>query len=281
VVVVDAGESRARWIPRSHNTPGFPHGVSGAEFLDRLRQQAVNFGALIQSGTVDELRPGDPFAAQVGGRVVKARFVLLAAGVVDVLPRVKNAAQAVERGHLRICPICDAFEAIDEDIGVVGSGRHVAREAEFLRHYSDRVTVLDPSRATEQSIRRRLARSGIGLETMCIEDLAFDNGHWRLGKPTGPAKTFDVVYAAMGCHPRNHLVASLEVSLARDGLLKVGIHQQTGIPRLYAAGDVVRGLSQIVVAAAEAAIASTHIHNRLLRMNVRGEQPHSTSSLML
>ena len=26
-LVVDAGASRARWIPASHNCPGFPHGM--------------------------------------------------------------------------------------------------------------------------------------------------------------------------------------------------------------------------------------------------------------
>ena len=40
-------------------------------------------------------------------------------------------------------------------------------------------------------------------------------------------------------------------------------HQQTTTPGLYAAGDVVRGLNQIAVASAEAAVAATDIHNRL------------------
>jgi thioredoxin reductase (NADPH) len=45
--------------------------------------------------------------------------------------------------------------------------------------------------------------------------------------------------------------------------LIVNAHQETSVPRLYAAGDVVRGLNQVVVAAAEAAIAATDIHNKL------------------
>jgi thioredoxin reductase (NADPH) len=46
----------------------------------------------------------------------------------------------------------------------------------------------------------------------------------------------------------------------------VNAHQETTVPRLYAAGDVVRGLNQVVVAAAESAIAATDIHNRLREM---------------
>jgi len=39
--------------------------------------------------------------------------------------------------------------------------------------------------------------------------------------------------------------------------------QQTSIPGLYAAGDMVRGLNQITTAQGEAAIAATAMHNRL------------------
>jgi thioredoxin reductase (NADPH) len=45
--------------------------------------------------------------------------------------------------------------------------------------------------------------------------------------------------------------------------LVVNAHQETSVSNLYAAGDVVRGLNQVVVAAAEAAIAATDIHNKL------------------
>jgi thioredoxin reductase (NADPH) len=43
----------------------------------------------------------------------------------------------------------------------------------------------------------------------------------------------------------------------------VGEHQETSVPGLYAAGDVVRGLNQISTAEGEGAIAATHIHNVL------------------
>jgi thioredoxin reductase (NADPH) len=48
-----------------------------------------------------------------------------------------------------------------------------------------------------------------------------------------------------------------------EGNLVVDAHQRTSIDDVYAAGDVVRGLNQIAVATAEAAIAATDIHRRL------------------
>lgn len=49
----------------------------------------------------------------------------------------------------------------------------------------------------------------------------------------------------------------------RSGALLVNPHQETSVSGLYAAGDLVRGLNQVIVAAAEAAIGATDIHNKL------------------
>ena len=51
-------------------------------------------------------------------------------------------------------------------------------------------------------------------------------------------------------------------ALGEDGRMVVDDHQETTVPGLYAAGDVVRGLNQLTVASAEAAVAATAIHNR-------------------
>jgi thioredoxin reductase (NADPH) len=67
----------------------------------------------------------------------------------------------------------------------------------------------------------------------------------------------------LGCHPQTDLIAGLKPNVDDRGALVVNAHQQTSIQGLYAAGDIVRGLNQIIVAAAEGAIAATNIHNRL------------------
>jgi thioredoxin reductase (NADPH) len=74
---------------------------------------------------------------------------------------------------------------------------------------------------------------------------------------------FDVLYAALGCHPRAELGAALGARLDDGGNLVIDSHCRTGIDGLYAAGDVTGGLDQIVVACGQAAIAATAIHNSL------------------
>ena len=58
-VVLEDAHSRARWIPTSHNIPGFTAGIGGEEYLARLNQQAMQFGtqsrhAHVSSLTIEE-----------------------------------------------------------------------------------------------------------------------------------------------------------------------------------------------------------------------------------
>src|SRR3954465_4475982 len=55
--VIESGASRADWIPRSHNHPGFPGGVRGRTLLGRMRRQAEGYGAAIRRGVVETISP--------------------------------------------------------------------------------------------------------------------------------------------------------------------------------------------------------------------------------
>jgi thioredoxin reductase (NADPH) len=182
--------------------------------------------------------------------------------VKDRLPAIDGASEAVVRGVLRICPICDAYEAIDKRIAVIGDGALGERESKFLSDYSARVTLLELG-APRLALSAHPAVAG-GVERLSIQaaDLRFEANQVTLCSPTGK-RTFDVAYLALGCKSQHDLARSLRASCDEHGALVVNAHQETTVPGLYAAGDVVRGLNQVVVAAAESAIAATDIHNRL------------------
>lgn len=262
-VVIDGGTSRARWIPKSHNIPGFPRGIAGEALLGELREQAARYGADLRVGHVDAIEASEcGFRVHVGGQSIFGRFVLLATGVHDHLPKLAGAEEAVLRSLLRICPICDAFEATGKRIAVIGSGEHGDREARFLRTYSSHVTLIHvgPERGPEAN--QALSRAGVDLIESQVQELEIESDRLVVRSRQG-LREFDVFYSALGCTPHSQLVAQLGANLDESGALRVDAHQQTSISGIYAAGDNVRGLNQVVVAAAEAAIAATHIHNQL------------------
>jgi thioredoxin reductase (NADPH) len=263
-LVIDGATSRARWIPRSHNILGFPQGIGGDELLFQLRTHAEQYGGLIRQATVASItREEDGFAIPLGGDVIRSRYVILATGIQDHLPDLPGAEGAVRRGVLRICPICDAYETTGKRIAVISEGRPGEREAQFLRAYSDFVTLLHLGPDHDRERRARMEACGIELIETSLPCLTIEQDTLRLRLTSERTREFDVFYTALGCSPRNALARSLGAACDENGQLTVSSHCETSIPGLYAVGDVVRGLNQVVVAAAEAAIAATHIHNGL------------------
>jgi thioredoxin reductase (NADPH) len=266
-LVVDSGASRASWIPRSRNHPGFPRGVRGETLLKRMRRQAEGFGARILSGHVDELAPeAGGFRLAVGGRPLAAAKVVLATGVVDNEPAIPGVEAGIARGLVRVCPICDGFEVIDRTVAVIGDDAHGAREALFLTTYSRDVALIHVGApdALPGELRGRLDRAGVEVIETPIESVALDAG--RLDAfcfGPGAPRRFDAVYAALGVTPRTSLAVRAGARLDEAGRLYVSEHQETSVPGLYAAGDVVRGLNQISTAEGEGAIAATDVHNAL------------------
>ena len=266
-LLFDSGNSRAWRIPQSHNHPGFPGGIAGAALIERIKNQAAEYGTVFGSGEVSSLLRDEKgtFTISVNGWTASTAFVLLSTGVVDNDPELPGVEGAIERGLLRICPICDGYEAIGKKIGVIGGGSHAAREAMFLRTYSSDVTLIhirDKAALTAVD-RRMLEEASISLIESSIRRVAIKDDLIEAFDIGGTEHRFEVIYSALGSRPQSQLALELGASANEEGCLSVTDHQQTSVDGLYAAGDLVRGLNQISVAQAEGAIAATDIHNRL------------------
>jgi thioredoxin reductase (NADPH) len=267
--LVDGGQSRASWIPRSHNHPGFPHGITGTDLLRRMREQVADHGVDIRQGTVTSLacRADGAFEALVDGRdTLTASHVVLAMGVVDVEPPLPNVLEAVRRGLVRQCPICDGYEMIDSTLVVLGQGSAGLGEALFLRSYTPDITLVTLGQTLELSgeDRRRMDEAGIrAVETPLADIVTEGDRIVRLSFADGSVLTFDAIYSALGSHPRADLAAALGLSLHHDRRIVAGDHQRTSIEGCYAVGDIVTGLNQLGVAMAQGEIAAVDIHNRL------------------
>jgi thioredoxin reductase (NADPH) len=262
-LVVDAGDSRARWIRESNNCPGFPQGVSGEALLRRMRDQAAAVDVPIEEATVDVIRrSGEGFEVGAGARRWRSRKVILATGVSDRLPGDAWVESAVACGALRLCSICDAYEASDLSIGVHGPSDTIGAHALFLRAYSGSVHVLPTDEGDGGASGRESRAAGVAW-LPGGGHLAFDGRRCTYAPPGQPAVAFDTVYAYLGADTSAGIAAAAGVQLTEEGEIIVDADQQTRLPGLYAIGDIVSGLNQISVAVGHAAIAATHAHNAL------------------
>lgn len=261
-LVLDSGDSRARWIPESNNCPGFPQGVSGEELLRRMKLQADGFKTRFESAIVDSIRrDGEAFVLAAGSAEWRARCVILATGVADKLPDAPWVEAAVAGHALRLCSICDAYEASDTRIGVYGPLADIAAHGSFLRAYSSRVVLL-PTDDADGGEALAQARAQ-GVEVLPHGGTLGFDGQRCTYTHEGGTETFDTVYPFLGAYTTAGLVATLGVELSDTGEIVVDRRQMTDMPGLFAIGDVVSGLNQISVAVGQAAIAATAAHRWL------------------
>ena len=268
VLAIDSGASRASWIPVSHNVPGFPLGVGGPELLARMRAQAAQYGAELRTGEVTALEalPGGGFLAWSDGSSIHAERVLLATGGLDIEPELPGIRDAVRQGLVRYCPICDAYEIVSQRVALIAYGKCRVKEALLLRAYTADLTVLTLGQRLQISggERQELAAAGIPVVEEPVAELAIERdriGSWHM--QGGGHHVFDTVYTALGVQIRSSLAVALGAETDEDGALIVDRHQRTSVPGLFAAGDVVRGLSQVCVATGQAAVAATTMNASL------------------
>ncbi len=269
VLVADTGASRASWIPKSRNLPGFAEGLHGDTLLERLRRQLQAYGVEVRRAEVQALtiEPDGDFAARLGEEPVRSATVILATGVVEIVPAIPGAVEAITRSLMRVCPICDGFEAQGKKVAVLGAGDHAAGEALFLRTWAADVSLVLTRDAELGDARRdALKQFGVKVFHTALESVSLaEDEVTAVCTEGGQPNHFDLIYSAFGVTAQTDLARQLGAKLDEDGRLYVGHHQETSVDGLYAAGDVVRGLNQISVAEGEASIAATAIHNRLPR----------------
>ncbi|HEX5237104.1 MAG TPA: NAD(P)/FAD-dependent oxidoreductase [Sphingomicrobium sp.] len=279
IMVVDAGRSRASWIACTRNVSGFPDGISGTELLQRMRDQACKYGATVETEFVTKLEHDEKtglFTATWGSGCATAPAVLLATGVTNRRPPMDEDLhdQALARGLVRYCPICDGYEVTDRRVGVIGGDHHGVAEALFIRSYTADVTLIAPDKALQLSADDQHKLNEAGIE--CVDGPAQAvaiTGECIVVDTAEGHYTFDSIYPALGSDTHTQLAEMVGAELSGDSCIKVDRHQRTSVPGLYAAGDVVIGLDQISHSMGEGGVAATTIRNDLCAAEPRWREP--------
>ena len=269
VLVLHDGMSRAMRIPLTRNAPGFPEGIAGPDLVGRMLEHCERYGAQVREAEVVEARRHEgTFGLRTADGVVHhGRALVLATGLhmgQIPLPHEEHEA-AIAAGVLRYCPICDGIEHADTRIAVLGSDRHGAAEALFLRQFSEQVALLPCQYAgLDADAHAQLTAAGIRVLAAPVVRYAPQADRFDLYlEGRDEPHTFDVVYPALGSQHRNELAQMLGIAIDAHGCTNVASPLGTEVPGAFCAGDIVDGLDQISVAMGHGAVAATRAHNWL------------------
>ena len=233
------------------NFPGFPDGIMGPELMVRMREQAVRFGAEIQTvraSRVDlssrpfEVWVGDPDAAEPTHR---ARTVIISTGAQSLMLGLPREIELVGHG-VSTCATCDGFFFREHHIAVVGGGDSAVEEATFLTKFADSVTLIHRRNELRASkIMQERAFSNPKIKMLWDSEVAEIKGDTKLSgitvrsTTTGELEDLDVtgLFVAIGHRPNTDLFKGV-LDMEDNGYLITGPGTATNIEGVFACGDV-------------------------------------------
>ncbi|QIK72321.1 thioredoxin-disulfide reductase [Propioniciclava coleopterorum] len=231
------------------NFPGFPEGIMGPDLMMNMRGQAERFGAELVEEDVVEVDLTGPIKVvkDANGVEYRAKAVILAMGSGYRRLGIPGEDKLSGKG-VSWCATCDGFFFRNKPIAVIGGGDSAVEEATFLSRFGETVTMVvrrDELRASKIMAARAEADPKVSmLWDSVVESI---NGDVSVESITvrnvKTGETSDVavqgVFVAIGHDPRSELVRG-QVDLDAGGyvLVKPGT-QETNLPGVFAAGDLV------------------------------------------
>ena len=238
------------------NYPGFPEGIQGIELSEKMLAQAQKFGAENQTDQVEKIvNLGDFFRLKTENWQYEAKSVIIATGASHRQIGVPGEKEMTTRG-VSYCVHCDGALFRNKAGTVIGHGNGAARAILYLANIVSKVHLL--------SSREKLVAEPIYLERITklsnyaatfgaeITEIRGDqfvtSVEFKVGNTPRSLKA-DGVFVEMGMKPNIELAEGLGLEMTSGRFVKVNrLNQETSMPGVFAAGDLIGGRMQVTTA---------------------------------
>ncbi len=246
------------------NYPGFAK-IDSQELADNMRSHAEGLGAKLFVEQVGEIEPApDGFLIKTDDlSEFKVRAVIIASGAAYKNLGVPGEKEFAGRG-VSYCATCDAPFFKNKVVAVIGGGNMALTTALLLADVAQRVFVVHRSELKAEKTLVDRVRGTRNVEFVgdsvvtAIEGTKFVERIQIKNLKTQEEKTVAVngVFVNVGLAPLTALCTPLRVRTDERGNVVADEKQRTNVPGVFASGDCVGRLRQIVWAAAEGAQAA-------------------------
>ncbi|GAB7038629.1 MULTISPECIES: FAD-dependent oxidoreductase [Catenuloplanes] len=279
VLVVDAGEPRNAPAGHVHNYLGREN-TPPAELLRAGRAEVASYGGEFLDAAVTDVT-GDAdhgFTVTTTEVSVRARRVLVTTGLVDELPDIPGLAERWGRDVLH-CPYCHGYEVRDRAIGIVATGPMAVHGALLWGQWTDDVTLFlhDGFPITDEQRERLEARRVRVVEGRIAGVLVTEDRLTGVRLESGEVVARDALVVQTGVRPRDGLLTRLGIVAEekRIGPVSIGAFVPvaptgaTGVPGVFAAGNVVDPMAQVIIAAGSGLSAGAALNMDLIEQDTR------------
>ncbi|WP_456478034.1 thioredoxin-disulfide reductase [Geoglobus ahangari] len=255
--------SQLSLTPVIENFPGFEG--SGFELLEKMKNQALKFGAEHKFENVEKLRKvNGKFEVVTESGTYYARALIIATGGKHRELGVPGEKEFVGRG-VSYCATCDGHFFRGKKVLVVGGGNTAVTDAIYLKEIGCDVTLIhrrDELRA-EKALQEELFSRNIPViwnsVVLRIEGEEKVERVVILNRVTNEESVLEVdgVFIAVGIRPATDIVMDLGVERDSAGYIRVDKKQRTNVEGVFAAGDCCDNpLKQVVTACGDGAVAA-------------------------
>ncbi|MDA3896325.1 MAG: thioredoxin-disulfide reductase [Desulfobacteraceae bacterium] len=253
------------------NYPGFPEGLSGADLVTKMTDQAKRFGVEIETNQVLSMDVADTNKKLVlSDRTVTCKAVIIATGASPRKLGVAGEEEFYGKG-ISTCATCDAPFFKNSVVAAIGGGDTAVQESLFLTRFASKVYLIhrrDQLRATRilqeralendkieilwDSVLSSVNGSDAGVESITIENV-------KTGEQSDLA--VEGCFVWVGITPNTSFISDA-IAVDKGGFIVVNAKMETSVPGVYAAGDVRNTpLRQVATAVGDSAIAAFEAAN--------------------
>jgi thioredoxin reductase (NADPH) len=228
------------------NFPGFPDGIMGPDLMERMKNQAIRFGAEFVASDVTAVDfKNKPFKLSVDGKTIQSKAVIIATGAETKWLGVKGEKELIGRG-ISSCAPCDAPFFKEKYVLVVGGGDSAMEEALVLTKYASKVTIIHRKsefKASKAMQEKVFANNKI--DVIWDSEVEEITGEQRLESvnlkniKTNEVKNIkaDGLFVAIGHNPTSSLFKGL-VDLDEKGYVVPHVGAKTNIDGVFVSGDI-------------------------------------------
>jgi len=267
VLIVDNGKPCNRQTPHAHNF--ITHdGETPAAIASKAREQVLAYPTL---QWVNDLATGVQGADQnfsvttSSGETYRAKKLLLAMGVKDIMPDVKGFSDCWGISVLH-CPYCHGYEVRQSALGVFANGDMGFEMSKLISHWSSTLTLFTNGAATlTEAQRKDLDRHGIPIVEKEISELTHEKGYIKqLVFKDGSTQVLDALFAKIPNVQHSDMAIQLNCALTDAGYVSVDSFQKTTVKGIYAAGDCTTMFRALSAAVASGGLAGAMMNRELI-----------------
>lgn len=251
VAVVDAGEPRNAMATAMHgflSRDGMPPG----ELLAVGRLEVAGYGVELIKDRVESVQPG--FEVRLaGGTVLTASRLLVTTGLRDELPDVPGLSE-LWGTDVVVCPYCHGYEARHRPIGVLAGGPVAVDKALLVREWSEDLVLFTDGYLPSGEEHERLEARGVAVETGKVTRVVAEHGRLAgIELADGRLVPRAALFVAPRFVPVDGLLRDLGCELTEQGWVRVDATGRTSVPGVWAAGNVVDPMQNVIASAGSAA----------------------------